>query len=96
MTFKPAGRRLRNSSMSSLPKTANKRVSNASSTPGMFGIKSFKHLKGQYKGLEQIRPMKTNQICTNLGIAMTNFQTSILIEPYGPPVALNTSLRWPS
>ena len=29
----PAGRRRRNSSMSSLPKTANKRVSNASSTP---------------------------------------------------------------
>ena len=37
MSFKnihlPAGRRRRNSSMSSLPKTANKRVSNASSTP---------------------------------------------------------------
>ena len=36
--LKPAGRRRRNSSMSSLPKTANRRVSNASSTPEIFGI----------------------------------------------------------
>ena len=78
MMLKPAGRRRRNSSMSSLPKTANRRVSNASSTPEIFGMKT---LKGQYKGLVQMRPLQYSWNCNDTFSDIQSKGENILIEP---------------